>query len=88
MLSTVIDVMTCILSDTTAQALAWTFFHLIMNPNLINRIRVEIDEISRLSGSQNVTYNSYQQYVWTQAVIYEALRLHPSIPCVRHIYRF
>ncbi|KAG0142585.1 hypothetical protein CROQUDRAFT_224839 [Cronartium quercuum f. sp. fusiforme G11] len=27
----------------------------------------------------NITYENYKQYVWTQAVISEALRLHPSV---------
>lgn len=48
-----------------------------MNTELIDRIRGEIDE---LGG--DVTYENYKQYVLTQAVICEALRLHPSVPKV------
>lgn len=72
-------------SDTTAQALAWAFFHLIVNPSLIERIRVEIEALGTLLGLQKVTYENYKQYVWSQAVIYEALRLHPSVPGVGHL---
>ncbi|EGG11203.1 cytochrome P450 monooxygenase [Melampsora larici-populina 98AG31] len=66
--------------DTTAQALSWAFFHLIMNPGMIDRVREEISEMDRGAESGIVTYDNYRQFVWTQAVLCEALRLHPSVP--------
>lgn len=52
---------------------------------MIQRIRLEIEELGTPLGPQKVTYENYKQYVWTQAVIFEALRLHPSVPTVRHL---
>lgn len=66
--------------DTTAQALSWAFFHLIMNPRIIARVREEISTMDRGAKSGIVTYDNYRQFVWTHAVLCEALRLHPSVP--------
>ncbi|KAH9812067.1 cytochrome P450 monooxygenase [Melampsora americana] len=66
--------------DTTAQALTWAFFHLTMNPGMIDRLREEIDKLDLDADSGIVTYDNYRQFVWTQAVLCEALRLHPSVP--------
>ncbi|WAQ82594.1 hypothetical protein PtA15_2A911 [Puccinia triticina] len=65
--------------DTTAEALSWNFFHLLMNRDFISKIRKEAFEI--LSENQGrVTYANYKRFVWTNATILEALRLHPSVP--------
>lgn len=67
--------------DTTAQALSWTFFHLIKQPHLIAPLRLEIGD--RLSEDELVNYDNYKQFVNVLAVFHEALRLHPSVPKVR-----
>ncbi|EFP83988.2 uncharacterized protein PGTG_09701 [Puccinia graminis f. sp. tritici CRL 75-36-700-3] len=65
--------------DTTAQALSWAFFHLLMNKELVSKIRKETIEV--LGGDQeSVTYDNYKRFVWPQAVLHETLRLHPSVP--------
>ncbi|GAA5933384.1 uncharacterized protein JCM15063_001301 [Sporobolomyces koalae] len=60
--------------DTTAQALSWTFFRLILHPELIDPIRKEGDEIGQID------YDSYKSLVQTIAAFNEGLRLHPSVP--------
>lgn len=60
--------------DTTAQALSWTFFRLILHPELITPIRKECDELGQID------YDSYKSLVQTMAAFNEGLRLHPSVP--------
>ncbi|GAA5997838.1 hypothetical protein JCM5350_002745 [Sporobolomyces pararoseus] len=61
--------------DTTAQALSWTFFRLILHPEeLVTPIRKEVDELGQ------VDYDSYKNCVQTLAALQEGLRLHPSVP--------
>ncbi|GAA5838846.1 hypothetical protein JCM5353_003486 [Sporobolomyces roseus] len=60
--------------DTTAQALSWTFFRLILHPELLDPIRKECDEIGLID------YESYKSLSQTTAAIQEGLRLHPSVP--------
>ncbi|KNE93217.1 hypothetical protein PSTG_13393 [Puccinia striiformis f. sp. tritici PST-78] len=67
--------------DTTAQSLSWAFFHLLMNKDLISKIREETIEVLGDDGvddQQSVTYENYKQFLWAQAVVLEALRLHPD----------
>lgn len=63
--------------DTTAQALSWTFFHLLTNPELITPLRQEADD------NPTVDYDSYRSMTDTLATFHEGLRLHPSVPKVR-----
>ncbi|PLW14389.1 hypothetical protein PCANC_09921 [Puccinia coronata f. sp. avenae] len=65
--------------DTTAQALSWTFFHLIQNPEVVAKMRVEIEQLTA-SNEELVDYSNYKQFTYNLAVFYEALRLHPSVP--------
>jgi fatty acid omega-hydroxylase len=67
--------------DTTAQALSWTFFHLIQNPEVVAKMRVEIEQLTA-SNEELVDYSNYKQFTYNLAVFYEALRLHPSVPKV------
>ncbi|BGP01480.1 putative cytochrome P450 monooxygenase [Rhodotorula toruloides ATCC 204091] len=60
--------------DTTAQALSWTFFHLLSNPKHIEAIRKETDNLGE------VGYDTFKQMTTTTAVFQEGLRLHPSVP--------
>ncbi|CAH7675951.1 cytochrome P450 [Phakopsora pachyrhizi] len=66
--------------DTTAQALSWAFFHLVMNPEVIEKVRQETVDVLESEGDEHVNYENFRQLVWTQAVAYETLRLHPSVP--------
>ncbi|ORY63680.1 putative cytochrome P450 monooxygenase [Leucosporidium creatinivorum] len=60
--------------DTTAQALSWTFFHLLKHPELIEPMRSEVEELGVID------YDSYKILHQTNAVFSEGLRLHPSVP--------
>ncbi|KAH9445184.1 hypothetical protein Pst134EA_017828 [Puccinia striiformis f. sp. tritici] len=65
--------------DTTAQALSWTFFHLVRNPDVVEKMRIEIDKLTT-SNDELVDYSNYKHFTYHLAVFYEALRLHPSVP--------
>lgn len=60
--------------DTTGQALAWTFFRLMAQPELFDPIREEAD------AYPVVDYDNYKNMTQTLAVFHEGLRLHPSVP--------
>lgn len=81
--------------DTTAQALAWTFFHLLRHPELLAPLRAEADDVGK------VDYDTYKTMVNTLGAFNEViaalrhlssthssslatkgLRLHPSVPKV------
>ncbi len=70
--------------DTTAQALTWTFYLLMRNPKVVDRLRQELlssststaDEISNLESSSLRP----AALPYTMAVFYETLRLYPPVP--------
>jgi len=69
--------------DTTAQTLSWAFFHLLMNKDLVAKIRAEAVQV--LAHEQDgsalaVTYANHKHFIWSNAIIFETLRLHPSVP--------
>ncbi|KAH9444170.1 hypothetical protein KEM48_010989 [Puccinia striiformis f. sp. tritici PST-130] len=66
--------------DSTAEALTWAFYHLLMNKDIVNKIREEASEVTGKDRSGQVTYENSKEFKWAHAVILEALRLHPSIP--------
>lgn len=61
--------------DTTAQALSWTFYHLITESDaVLDPVRKELSE----AGS--VDYDTWRKLTQTNAIFMEGLRLHPSVP--------
>ncbi|KDE06199.1 hypothetical protein MVLG_03479 [Microbotryum lychnidis-dioicae p1A1 Lamole] len=60
--------------DTTAQACSWSMFHLMLHPEVVDRIRAEVEEMG------SIDYDSYRTMTQTNAAFNEALRLHPSVP--------
>ncbi|OAV86123.1 hypothetical protein PTTG_01734 [Puccinia triticina 1-1 BBBD Race 1] len=68
--------------DTTAQTLSWSFFHLLMNKELVSKIREEANTLlgGEVNDSRHVTYANHRQFVVPYSVILETLRLHPSVP--------
>lgn len=66
-------------SDTTAISLSAILYHLLKNPSCMDRLRDEVD-IFAASGqlSARPTYKESQAMPYLQAVIKEALRLHPA----------
>lgn len=57
------------LTTSTSQALSWTFFHLISEPNLVKPLRLEVNSVG------SIDYDSYKTMKQTLAVFNE-VRLH------------
>ncbi|KAH6670072.1 cytochrome P450 [Halenospora varia] len=66
-------------SDTTAITLSSIFYHLMKFPNTYNRLRDEIDNAAKEGRiSDPLTFKEAQELPYLQAVIKEALRIHPA----------
>lgn len=63
--------------DTTAQALAWSIFSITQNPEVERKLMAEIDKVC---GQEPLAYDHLPKLEYTQAVVYEGLRLFPSVP--------
>ena len=70
------EVMTLFLAghETTANALAWTWYELGRNPAAYARLE---DEVRGVLGDRPVTPDDLPRMPWTLAVLEEAMRLHP-----------
>ncbi|KAL8286639.1 hypothetical protein RQP46_004167 [Phenoliferia psychrophenolica] len=60
--------------DTTAQNLAWISFHLLTRPEILAKVRHELE------NSPPVTYDTFKGLVYLNAVFNEGVRLHPAVP--------
>lgn len=65
--------------DTTACLLSWTFFHLVRNPHLIERLKQDIAAVIPANG-QNITRPQIQQLPFLRCCLNETLRLYPQLP--------
>ncbi|KAI9349296.1 cytochrome P450 [Zopfochytrium polystomum] len=63
--------------DTTSLALSWAFFTLSDRPDVVAKIR---EEVQRVTGGAIPTYEQTKDLKYVTAVFYEILRLHPSVP--------
>lgn len=67
-------------SDTTATSLSGILYHLLKNPQAVQRLRQETEEIGpEDSGNRTISWTQSQQMPYLQAVIKEALRLHTAV---------
>ncbi|RSL84570.1 hypothetical protein CEP51_003790 [Fusarium floridanum] len=67
-------------SDTTALGLSSIVYYLYNNPRTLSRLREEFDEFAKGGKlSDPVTFQQTQKMPYLQAVIKEALRLHPGV---------
>lgn len=65
-------------SDTTALGFSSVLFHLLKNPGVFHRLRKEVDEShARGEFGETITFKQAQALPYLQAVIKEALRVHP-----------
>ncbi|CAG8489765.1 13917_t:CDS:10, partial [Ambispora leptoticha] len=64
--------------DTTAQALSWMFYLIVTHPEVEQRLLEEIENI--LDPDASPTYDDTRKLKYATAVIYETLRLYPSVP--------
>ncbi|KAG2419172.1 hypothetical protein HFD88_002278 [Aspergillus terreus] len=67
-------------SDTTAISLSSCLYYLYTNPDKLKKLRDEIDTMASDGRiSDPVTFREAQDMTYLQAVIKEALRLHPAV---------
>ncbi|EPE04978.1 cytochrome p450 [Ophiostoma piceae UAMH 11346] len=72
--------------DTVAQALTWTFYMLMKNPRIVDKIRREVQQVldKQGDGSQDIVPHLARlapaAMPYTMATFYEGLRLFPPIP--------
>ncbi|KAF9969183.1 hypothetical protein BGZ73_008590 [Actinomortierella ambigua] len=63
--------------DTTASLLTWTFWHLAHHPDVVERMREEID---RFVGDRVPDFEDIRQLKYMKQVVNEVLRLRPPVP--------
>ncbi|GLD99588.1 hypothetical protein PINS_up008314 [Pythium insidiosum] len=68
--------------DTTAQALSWFFVCIARHPDVVAKIRDEIDAClsDRKTDDTPFTPEQVQQLVYLEAALRETLRLYPPVP--------
>lgn len=69
--------------DTTAQSLTWTFYCLLRNPAVIDRILGELRRLpADANGELSLSFSAVQATTlpFTAAVFNESLRLYPPVP--------
>jgi cytochrome P450 len=66
-------------SDTTGISLSAVIYYLCKNPEVMRKLRKEIDDLAeRGEISDPVTFGQAQKMPYLQAVLKEALRMHPA----------
>lgn len=68
--------------ETTAAALAWTWYLLSQNPDARDRLGRELDDVL---GGREPTADDVENLPWTQAVVAEAMRVYPPIMGVARV---
>ena len=68
--------------ETTASALTWAFFVLAMQPDLVVRMRAEID---RICGDGPVEFEHIKRLTFTRNIFRETLRLYPPITFIPRV---
>ncbi|KAG2233379.1 cytochrome P450 [Thamnidium elegans] len=68
--------------DTTALALSWTFYNLLMHPEIEEKVLQEVQHYitDDIESDPVRLYETVQKMTYTHAVFYEVLRLYPSVP--------
>ena len=64
--------------DTTACSMSWAFFLLVRHPDILQRLKTEIFEVTQ--GNIQITKQHIRQMPYLKAVWDETLRLYPQIP--------
>lgn len=62
--------------DTTASLLSNTWFMLARRPNIVARLRIEVDALR----GERPTFDQIKEMKYLRAVLNESLRLHPVVP--------
>ncbi|KAG1115932.1 hypothetical protein G6F42_013824 [Rhizopus arrhizus] len=68
--------------DTTAQALSWTFYMLLLHPRVESKLLKEVLEniTDDVANDPVALYEAIKNMTYAHAVFYEVLRLYPSVP--------
>jgi len=62
--------------ETTASALTWAFYMLAMCPDVLERLRTEVDAVTK---GGDISFEATRSLTFTRAVFKETLRLYPPI---------
>ena len=66
-------------SDTTAITLSAVLYHLCRNPNVLEKLRAELeDKMRNRHSDQLISFREAQECTYLQAVIKETMRVHPG----------
>jgi cytochrome P450 len=60
--------------------LSWTLYSLDKNPEVLKKVQSEIDLMVEQNQGNKVVWEAAKDLVYTHAVLYETLRLFPSVP--------
>lgn len=63
---------------TTSTTASWAIIELLRNPEVMERVVAEVDEVAARGGGE-VTYHDLRGVPWLEAAIKETLRLHPPL---------
>ncbi|KAI0010209.1 cytochrome P450 [Xylariaceae sp. FL0662B] len=66
-------------SDTTAISISATLYYMLKHPRVFRKLRDEVDGLEKPSDWAPITFLEAQSMPYLQAVIKEALRLHPAV---------
>jgi|GEM_PF-1327080 len=61
--------------ESSATALTWLFYELTENPECLEKVR---EEVKAVVGDRSIALEDLEELKYTEQVIYETLRLHPS----------
>ncbi|XP_057998325.1 iridoid oxidase-like [Hevea brasiliensis] len=65
-------------SETTSAATEWAMAELLRKPEAMRKVKEELNEV--VGENRNVEESDIEKLPYLQAVVKEALRLHPSVP--------
>ncbi|CAL1375787.1 unnamed protein product [Linum trigynum] len=75
-------------TSTTADAMVWTMAEILNHPAIFKRVRQEIHDLTNGSGNNRlVEETDIPNLYYLQAVVKEALRLHPPVMAVPRVCR-
>lgn len=69
--------------DTTAQALSWFCWEMHQHPDVLERVRQEVWSVLGRQPQRELEFDDHKELPYTQAALYESIRLHPAVPLSR-----
>ncbi|KAK8136875.1 n-alkane-inducible cytochrome P450 [Apiospora sp. TS-2023a] len=63
--------------DSTASLLSWTFFHLVRNRDILERLQ---DEVASVANDTEISREQIQRLPFLRCCLNETLRLYPTLP--------